>query len=143
MKNRKIALLFSLILLILMAMLTGSCSVQTENPVGVVTNVNAQESFDLIQENVNNPDFIIIDVRTPEEYNDGHIENAINIDYRSSSFESDISKLDRDKVCLVYCRSGNRSSDAVEIMRKLGFQEIYHLDVGITGWKEDGFTVIK
>ena len=142
MKGDKITILL-LLLAISIIWLTGSCNIQTENPAGVVLDVSVQEAVDLIEKNRNNPDFVILDVRTPEEFGDGHIENAVNIDFRSPSFESEISELDREKVYLVYCRTGNRSSSAVEIMSKLGFREIYHLDVGITGWIEEGLIVIN
>ena len=75
--------------------------------------ITAEEAFTLIQANQQNPEFVIIDVRTPEEFTDGHIENAINLDFRSDGFRNEIERLDRDKTYLIYCRSGNRSRGAL------------------------------
>ena len=109
----------------------------------IIKDVTAKEAYALIQENQGSADFIIIDVRTPEEFADGHIENAVNIDSRSETFESEIGTLDRDKAYLIYCRSGNRSRGALNLMVKLDFREVYHLSVGITGWQEEGLPTTK
>ena len=74
---------------------------------------------------------IIIDVRTKEEYNSGHIKDAINIDFYSSDFEKQISKLDKNKNYLIYCMSGGRSSEVLEIMREMNFKNISELEGGI------------
>ena len=76
---------------------------------------------------------IILDVRTPSEYAEGHIEKAILVDYNSGNFESEIDKLDKSKSYLVYCRSGGRSARASELMSKKGFK-VYNLDGGISSW---------
>lgn len=81
---------------------------------------------------VENPQ--IADVRTPEEYNEGFINGAININYNSNTFETDISKLDKTKPVFVYCLSGGRSSNAVSKMIELGFKEIYELKGGMRAW---------
>ena len=108
-----------------------------------VTEVTSAEANALIQSNAENPDFIIIDVRTPEEYNAGHLENARLINYNSASFIEEISKLARDKKYLIYCRTGNRSSGARDKMTELGFLDIYHLTHGITEWTAQGYPVVK
>ena len=123
------------------------CAEKAESPRHAVTqiiqDVNAQEAFTLIRENRDNPDFIIIDVRTPEEFAEGHMENTINIDFRSETFDSEIGRLDRNKTYLIYCRSGNRSRGALDTMIELNFAEVYHLTVGIVGWVEEGFPVVE
>ena len=103
-----------------------------------VTNVSAQEAHSLIQEKQDDPDFIIIDVRTPDEYNTGHAKGAINIDYNSDSFEDRMAELDKTREYLVYCRSGNRSSGAIKVMEELGFTMIYHMNGGIIDWNAEG-----
>ncbi len=115
------------------------------SPLGTqtVVNINAAEAYALIQANADNPDFIIIDVRTPEEYNAGHLENAILIDYRAANFTEEISKLDRNKKYLIYCRTGNRSASARDKMKELGFLDINHMDGGITEWLAEGLPVVK
>ena len=76
------------------------------------------------------PNSILIDVRTPKEYVQGHIQNAINIDFLATSFEEELNKLDKQIPIYLYCRSGKRSSMAVKTAKKLGFRHIFHLDGG-------------
>ncbi|MFQ3341635.1 MAG: rhodanese-related sulfurtransferase [Flavobacteriaceae bacterium] len=79
-------------------------------------------------------DFIIIDVRTPEEYKLGFIKEAILMDYKASDFTASVSALDRNATYLIYCRSGNRSGKASKIMDSLGFSKIYDLKGGYLNW---------
>ena len=104
----------------------------------IVTDVSAQEAYALIQEKADDPNFKILDVRTPDEYNSGHVEGAINIDYDSDDFKEKLATLDRSGEYLVYCRSGNRSSSAVEVMEELEFTKIYHMAGGIIEWSAEG-----
>lgn len=104
----------------------------------IVIDVSAQEAYTLVQEKSDDPNFRIIDVRTPDEYNTGHVEGAINIDFNSDTFRDRLEKLDRSGEYLVYCRSGNRSSGAVKIMEELGFTMIYHMNGGIIDWSAEG-----
>jgi rhodanese-related sulfurtransferase len=64
---------------------------------------------------------VILDVRTKEEYDNGHVENAVNIDFYSKDLKKELKKLDKSKKYKVYCRSGARSQRVVEIMKKMGF----------------------
>lgn len=70
---------------------------------------------------------IIIDVRTLEEFNDGHLKGALNIDIFAADFKSQIERLDRNKNYLLYCRSGNRSGQAMHFMKQLGFKSAENL----------------
>ena len=83
-------------------------------------------------------DVVVLDVRTPEEFNSGHIPNAINIDIYSDYFNSDIAALDKSKSYAVYCRSGKRSVDASSEMDVIGFKTIYNLTGGIIEWVDSG-----
>ncbi len=117
-------------------------------PVGMeqddlLKNITTDEAFALIQENEQNPNFLIVDVRTITEFNNGHIENAINIDYHSASFRDKVDQLDRNKVILIYCQSGGRSRSAFEIMKELGFKEVYNMLEGINGWTAAGYTIVE
>ncbi len=86
----------------------------------------------------------LIDVRSPEEFNSKHIENALNIDYNSTTFENSIGKLDKTKPTFVYCLSGGRSSSAVSKMHDLGFKELYNMEGGMMKWNALGLgTEIK
>lgn len=69
-------------------------------------------------------DTVVVDVRTPAEYAEGHLEGAINVDLESGSFEEQIAELPTDGDYIVYCRSGNRSSQAAAIMAELGFEHV-------------------
>ena len=145
MKRQRPAAIAVLLLLVVGIMATGGCAGKTveTDTTQVIEDISAQEAFDVIQENQGNPNFVIVDVRTPEEFADGHIENAINIDVSSGAFQNEIDQLDKNKPYLIYCRSGNRSRRALNVMTELGFREIYHLTVGIVGWEEAGFTTAK
>lgn len=83
----------------------------------------------------------LVDVRTPEEYQEGFIDGFQNLDYFSDTFETDLDKLDKSKPVIVYCKSGNRSSKCAAKMVEKGFVKIYDLDGGITKWKYDGHEV--
>lgn len=114
-----------------------------ETPTQIIEDITPQEAFTLIQETQNNPDFVIIDVRTPEEFAEGYIENAINIDFYAETFRDELNKLDKDKTYFIYCRSGNRSGSALAIMAELNFREVYNLSGGITAWGREGLPIVK
>lgn len=83
----------------------------------------------------------LLDVRTPQEYAEGHIEGALNINVQSDDFQQMAEKeLSKDSTILVYCRSGRRSMDAAWILTRLGYRVI-NLKGGIIEWKEDGLPV--
>lgn len=97
-------------------------------------NISTKEAKKLIEKNKDNPNFEIIDVRTEMEFEEGHIENAKLINIYSSDFVKKITKLDKNKTYLVYCRTGARSSYAVNIMANLKFGNVYNLAEGIINW---------
>lgn len=78
----------------------------------------------------------LLDVRTPGEFNAGHIKNADNIDFTGSDFREKVATLDREKPVLIYCHSGNRSGKASLILKELGFKEVYDLQGGFSNWNE-------
>lgn len=69
-------------------------------------------------------DTVIIDVRTPQEFAEGHLEGAVNIDVQSADFDASVQQLDPDGEYVVYCRSGNRSAAAIDRMTALGFSTL-------------------
>jgi rhodanese-related sulfurtransferase len=89
------------------------------------------------------PGVIILDVRTPEEFNAGHIANAININMADSKFSSEVSKLDKNATVAVYCRSANRSAVATKEMAELGFTDMYDMQGGIIDWEAAGGPVVQ
>ena len=83
----------------------------------------------------------LLDVRTPQEYAEGHIAGALNINVQSDDFQQVAEKeLSKDSTILVYCRSGRRSMNAAEILTKLGYK-VVNLKGGIIEWREDGLPV--
>jgi rhodanese-related sulfurtransferase len=92
---------------------------------------------------ISQPDVIILDVRTPEEFNAGHIANAININIAGADFSSEVSKLDKNATVAVYCRSANRSAVATNEMSDLGFTDMYDMQGGIVDWEAAGGPVVK
>jgi rhodanese-related sulfurtransferase len=106
-----------------------------------VPTISVTDAFNLIQQNTSNPNFVILDVRTADEFNTGHIAGAINIDYYSSNFQADVGKLDKNKKYLVYCRTGIRGAAATQIMISLGFADVQNMAGGIMAWIQDGYPV--
>ena len=89
----------------------------------------------------NNPNSQLIDVRTKEEFDSGHINNAVNIPVTDADFSKRIDKLNKQKSVYVYCRSGSRSARATKEMVKLGFTHLYDMEGGIISWKNEGFPI--
>ena len=86
---------------------------------------------------------ITLDVRTPSEFQSGHLVNAVNIDFEGQNFEGEVNKLDKDKTYAVYCRSGRRSGLATDLMAKDGFKSIFNLEGGIEAWQSSGNLVVN
>ena len=118
----------------------GKPDIQTqETSDRILKDITPQEAFDLIQNNQNNPNFIIIDVRTPEEFAEGYIKNAINIDFYAETFRDELDKLDRNQTYLIYCRSGSRSGNTLEVMAELNFRAVYNILGGFNRWQAEGY----
>jgi len=117
-------------------------STKTEE-VTVVIDISVGDADLLIKENADSGNFVILDVRKLEEFQSGYIENAVNIDYSSQNFKNEVGKLDKAKTYFVYCRSGNRSREAIKIMKDLGFENIYNLESGMSQWQAEGLPTIK
>jgi len=100
--------------------------------------VSVEEAKTLID---SKPDLVILDVRTEAEFDDGHIEGAINIPVDDLSGR--LSELNKSDELLVYCRTGNRSTTAVGILEENDYAKIYHMDGGITAWTREGYPTVK
>lgn len=97
----------------------------------VYKNINAEEMKTMTEDT----EFVIIDVRTPSEWNNGYISGTDKfIEYNSYDFEKNIQELDKTKNYILYCRSGNRSGKACEIMSRSGFKNLHNLSGGIIQW---------
>lgn len=114
------------ITLFLLAILSASCTSQTSQK------IDAQAFANKINSSENT---ILLDVRTPEEYNRYHIENAININVYDKNFEEQLNDLDKSKTILVYCKSGSRSENAAHTLVKKGFKNVFELEGGLLTWE--------
>ncbi len=85
----------------------------------------------------------IIDVRTADEFKDGHIKGAQNIDIMAADFEAQLAQFDKAQPTLVHCQAGGRSMRALKVFEKLGFTNLIHLDEGFGGWEAAGKPVEK
>lgn len=103
-----------------------------------ITNMNATDFSKKIQES----GVVLLDVRTPGEFSQGHIQGAMNIDVEASTFNSEIVKLDKTKTYAVYCHSGRRSGIATTAMAALGFKHLFNLQNGISDWMAHGMMMV-
>ena len=126
--------------LLLISLAAGSASCQQgKNTNAVASTVSAPE----FKKVVDQKEGILLDVRTPEEFAEGHLPEAINIDYNAPGFKEELNKLDKTKTYEVYCRSGKRSGNATNLMVSEGFNKVINLDGGILAWQENGYEVQK
>lgn len=80
----------------------------------------------------------LVDVRTPGEFENGHLAGAKNIDFNSGNFDEESNALDKAKPVFVYCQRGGRSADAATVLRDKGFKEVYEMDGGLIAWNNAG-----
>ena len=125
-----------LVLILIVALLT-SCGSDGDN--------SAEEGFALVSPGdaaallEDRPaDLIVLDVRTPDEYDEGHIDGSIMLDFYEADFADRLAQLDPEVPYLVYCRSGNRSGQTTQLMEDLGFSTVYDVDGGVIAWAEAG-----
>jgi len=116
-----------------------SCSNGQNQDQGVIEKVNAEKFKQLVESGSGT----ILDVRTPEEINQGYINGASTINFYDADFESKLNLIQKDKPVYVYCKAGGRSSQAAEMMKKNGFKKVYNLEGGITAWNGSGYPVVK
>jgi rhodanese-related sulfurtransferase len=121
---KKLTIIFVLFLTVSML----SCSEKTEGSITVVSTEEMQTLLKL--EKVQ-----LVDVRTVEEHNRGHIAHSQNIDFNSPTFEDDIVNLDKEKPVILYCQKGGRSAKCADKMLKAGFKKIYDLKGGFSEWE--------
>lgn len=126
----------AIITLIVSAVLVFGCSKTSDNE----ALVDADTFGKLIQDS---HDEIILDVRTPEEFAEGHIPGAVLINLYDADFQNKVNALDRSKPILVYCAAGVRSEKASEILKDSGFKKVYHLKNGVKAWSEAKKELIK
>lgn len=125
------------LLLALSAFYFLSCQNKPAGPDPVLLNV--QEYAAKID---STPSAQIIDVRTLEEFSEGHLPNATNFDWTGDTFRADVLNFDKNKPVFVYCQGGGRSSAAAQYMAKAGFMQVYDLDGGFKKWQQVGKPVV-
>ncbi len=156
-RSETLAKLVLLLLTVVGMMFVIGCSAQDDSPKlnlndlpkssGIIdsgVSITPQQAFTIIEENKNNPDFVILDSRRQSLYSAAHIEKAINISLNTTdigSFRSALSELDKNKTYLTYCPSGC-GSDARE-MKSLGFAKVYYMQGGINQWIAEGLPVVE
>ncbi len=99
-------------------------------------NIDLQEAMELIKKYDGSEKLVILDVRTPGEYKEGFIPGALNFDFEILEFKKYLSIFDKNKIYLVYCSIGKRSSETVLLMNEIGFENIYHIADGFDGWQQ-------
>ena len=104
--------------------------------------LTAAEARELMDAHARDPHFVVLDVRTPEEFEGGHLTNALNIDIKAADFAERVGKLDRSDLFLVYCRGGVRSFRAMGILKSKGFRRVHDLVGGILKWQEANLPLI-
>ena len=125
------------ILLCALAGLSAGCSSGNQD----IRNITAEESDSLYIANRGNPDFVVVDVRTPEEWSRARIEGSINIDQMADTFPDEIDKLDKTRLYLIYCTDAKRSVEALALMKQKGFKTVYEIEGGVIAWALAGYPV--
>lgn len=144
----------SLLFPLFAALLLMACGQATTSHQSEPTADGAVEASHPILKDVSNDEFValiaskegalLLDVRTPEEWNDGHLEGAAHADYwgDEAAFEAAMNAIPRDRPVLVYCEGGGRSGLTAKELIAAGHQEVYNLEDGISGWKGQGLPVL-
>ena len=123
---------FRSIFFLLISFVILSCNGQAAKNIKTIESKDFAETMNTTQ----NPQ--ILDVRTPEEFTQGHIDNAANVNWLGDRFVADAEKFDKTKPVFVYCKSGRRSKKATEKLQELGFKNIYELEGGFMKWSAAG-----
>ena len=98
--------------------------------------VTVEQAYNYIKKNQGDEDMVLLDVRTKEEYDKAHLQNAVLIDYKQVSFPAEIEKLDKNKTYLIYSGDDYRSANAFELMKELRFKNIHYIIGGIDQWRK-------
>ncbi len=126
----------------LVAALVVGMSFSAAKAEGLLT-ISPKQANALVQNQKDNPDFVILDIRTPAEFKSGHLKDAVLIDFYSKDFSKKMNALDKNKTYLIYCRSANRSTKALDRIKDMGFAAVYNMGQGVIGWTQAGFAIVK
>jgi rhodanese-related sulfurtransferase len=103
------------------------------------TEISAVDANNVIAKNIGNQNFVILDVRPADDYMSRHIAGAIDINYGSANFKTDIVKLAKKKQFLIYCATGGNGAEATQMMLSLGFKNVQNISGGYAAWVQGGF----
>jgi rhodanese-related sulfurtransferase len=120
-------ILYSFLSMVLFSTILSSCSIQ-----------NSRLAPDAFEQQLNQSEVLLVDVRTPEEFAQRHLRGAVNIDIYAADFMSRMQALDTTQTLLLYCQSGNRSRKAINMLEHKGFKAVYDLEGGISEWIKQG-----
>jgi phage shock protein E len=135
MKSAMIRSLFVLVLAL--SVLVTACSSDT-----TTQSIELVSPTDAAQVIADDPaGLVVLDIRTPQEFNEARLADAVMVDFYAEDFAAQLGTLDKDVPYVMYCNSGNRSSEAVKTMKDLGFVEVYEIDGGIVNWYEQDFPI--
>jgi rhodanese-related sulfurtransferase len=103
-------------------------------------NISVDEAAKLVASNTN---IVVLDVRTPREFQAGHIKGATNINFNDKEFAKRVAALDKNKTYIVHCAAGGRSAKACEQIKTMDFKNMLHMNQGFNAWKEAGKPIEK
>ena len=115
-------------------LLVYSCQIFESKDINEISDIQFTE--------IQNTDYILVDVRTTEEYESGHIQDAVNFDFYSDSFQKEILSLDKSSSIILYCRTQNRSTKTANFLKENGYKEITIIEGGITSWVKSGNNLV-
>jgi rhodanese-related sulfurtransferase len=109
----------------------------------IIRNISPYKAAKLVEENSENPDFVILDVRTSKEFDEGHLEGALLMDFYADDFQEQIEKGDKEKKYLICCGSGVRGSKTIRSMEDAGYMEVYNILGGVRMWEKSRLPLTK
>ena len=126
-----------LVLVLALSVLVAACSSDTTSQ-----SIELVSPADAAQVIADAPEgLVVLDIRTPDEFDAARLADAIMVDFYADDFAAQLDTLDKDVPYVMYCNSGNRSSEAVKTMEDLGFVEVYEIDGGIVNWYDQGYPI--
>jgi rhodanese-related sulfurtransferase len=100
--------------------------------------IDVKEAYSYLKNHKGDEDMVLLDIRTKEEYDKGHLYNAILLDYTQTNFPQEIEKSDREKRYIIYCSNGKKSMNTIELMKELRFDKAHAIIGGLDEWKKQG-----
>ncbi len=134
--------ILTLIWIHFLALWPAACTPSATSPSGI-HHIDATRAQALIDRHAGSSQLVILDVRTPKEYRQGHIAGAILMDFHRPDFSQRLQQLDTAKTYLIYCHTGYRSGRTVKMIEKMGFQTVYHLKRGIVEWYAEKLPLVR